>query len=173
MRRAADQDPYISLVCGTQEVINYLLLGRQRRLACIQVFRVHWLHQAISSDPTYGGLWQRSIPLWRGVSSDMGVVLRAGGLHSCATWKTKAWQRHFPHGVLASRRLRCCTVFGRDTMPYAGVACRRRRRDSRCSGSSRGVYQCNHVAVLSLPKMPRPTVPPSIINRGVGNPGVS
>jgi hypothetical protein len=42
-------------------------------------------------------------------------------------------------------------------MPYAGVACRGRRRDSRCSGSSRGVYQCNHVAVLSLPKMPRPT----------------
>jgi hypothetical protein len=54
----------------------------------------------------------------------MGVARPNGS--ACVTWKTKAWQRHFPYRVLASRKLRCCTgrrkVFG-DTMSEAGVAC--------------------------------------------------
>jgi hypothetical protein len=148
-------------------------LLRQRRFACINFkcfsFQVHRLRHDVFSYYLQINARQRSIPLRRGGFSDMGLSIPTAprGRQSHANGTSQM--------VLASRRLRCCTdaagvMLGLgDSMASAGVAC----RDGGVTVGALhapALVQRNHVAVLSLPKMPRPG---SIINHGIGNQRVS
>jgi hypothetical protein len=158
----AERDPLktrTTLVYGAQQLIDYLLVRRQRRLVCIQVFRVHRRrHDKFSSrhdmfSSRHHISRQRSIPLWRGVFSDLSIAPQQRRYYIAAP---RGRQRHgngtshivsWTLGLL----LEDCDVAHmhrrsviRDMMPYTGVPyspigpsskspCRARRRDIPCS----------------------------------------